>query len=97
MFEKQPMKIYTVTFKKVLDRLAEVKNCPIKDFKEKVIEQFDGYNYEGEEELLGLETWIDISSDAKYELTVKIDHKDAYEFTLYVNVFNSNATIYNVL
>ncbi|MEA3497435.1 MAG: hypothetical protein U9R16_00115, partial [Campylobacterota bacterium] len=64
---------------------------------DKVIEQFEDYNYEGEEELKGIEQWDDLSNDGKYELTVGINHEDAYEFTIYVNVENKKATIYNVL
>ena len=97
MFEKEEPKIFIITLKKVIERLSAVKNCNIEDFKEIVIEQFDDYNYEGEENIQGIESWCDISKDGKYELLVGIDHEDAYEFTLYINVENKKATIYNVL
>ena len=95
--EEQEFKIYKITFKEVLKKLSSVKNCDIQDLKDTVIEQFDNYNYEGEEEIKGIDNWCDISNDGKYELSVGIDHEDAYIFTLYVNVKDKKATIYNVL
>lgn len=95
--EEQEVKVFRVTVKKVIARLSEVKDCPVDDFKKTIEEQFDGYNYEGEEELVGLESWGDISKNGNYELSVKIDHEDAYEFTLFVKVNDKKATIYNVL
>ncbi len=97
MFEEQQVKVFRVTVKKVLQRLAEVKDCEVSKFKDIVIEQFDGYNYEGEEELIGFESWNDLSVDGKYELNVSIDHDCAYEFTLFVEVNDKRVTIYNVL
>lgn len=96
MFEEEKIKVYAVTFKEVMKRLEEIKDVEVGDFKDAVIEAFDGYNYDGEEELTGHENWS-IEDDGKYELTIKVDHEDAYEFTLYVNVSNSKATIDNVL
>ena len=95
--EQQEIKVFRVTVKKVIERLSEVKDCPIDDFKDFIIEQFDGYNYEGEEELIGFELWSDLSVNGKYELNVRIDHEDAYEFCLFVEINDKKATIYNVL
>ncbi|MEA2018378.1 MAG: hypothetical protein U9N59_08010 [Campylobacterota bacterium] len=98
MFEQEEtIKIFKITFKEVLRRLSSVENCPKEKFEQKVIEQFDDYNYEGEEELQGIENWCDISNDGEYKLNVGIDHEDAYEFTLYVRVKDKKATIFNVL
>ena len=97
MFEKEKVKVFRVTVKKVIQRLSTVKDCDVENFKDLVMEQFDGYNYEGEEELIGIESWADISSDGEYKLSIKIDHEDAYEFTLFVKVENKKVTIYNVL
>ena len=95
--EQQQVKIFRVTVKKVLQRLADVKDCEVCNFKDFIIEQFDGYDYEGEEELIGFESWSDLTVDGKHELNVKIDHDCAYEFTLFVEVNDNKATIYNVL
>ena len=97
MFEEQEVKVFRVTVKKVIQRLSTVKDCDVENFKDLVMEQFDGYNYEGEEELIGIESWADISLDGEYKLSIKIDHEDAYEFTLFIKVNEKKATIYNVL
>ena len=97
MFENEEIKIFKVTLKNVLQRLAKIENCDIKDFKNIVADQFDGYNYEGEEELIGFNLWDDITKDGEYKLSLKINHEDAYEFTLYVKITNNKATIYNIL
>ncbi|MEA3554922.1 MAG: hypothetical protein U9R39_11080 [Campylobacterota bacterium] len=95
--EKQQVKIFRVTVKKVLQRLSLVKDCEVSNFKDFVVEQFDGYDYEGEEELIGFDSWGDLSQNGKYELNVKINHEGAYEFTLFVEVNDKKATVYNVL
>ncbi len=95
--ENDKIKVFRVTLKEIVKRLSTIKDCNVDNLKDKVIEKFDGYNYEGEEELKGFDTWEDISNDGDYTLLVQIDHEDAYEFTLYVKVTNAKATVYNVL
>lgn len=95
--EEQEIKIYAVTLKKVIQRLEEIKDVAVNDFAQEVENAFEGYDYDGEEELAGWDEWPDISNDGKYELNIKIDHEDAYEFTLYVDVNNAKATVVNVL
>jgi hypothetical protein len=97
MFEQEPVKVFRVTLKEVIKRLSSIEDCDINNFKELVYEKFDGYNYEGEEELVGFDKWEDISNDGNYQLNIKIDHDDAYEFTLHTKVDNKKATIVNVL
>ncbi len=98
MFEEQRVvKVFRVTVKKVIERLLEIQDCPTEEFKEIVIEKFDGYDYEGEEELVGLDSWSDNPLDGDYSLPIKINHEHAYEFTLYVRVLENKATIINVL
>ena len=98
MFEEQrEVKVFRVTVKKVIQRLLEIKECEYTSFKEVVIEQFDGYDYEGEEELIGYDSWDDISQNGEYELPIKIDHEHAYEFTIYAKTEDGKVTIYNVL
>lgn len=98
MFEEQRVvKVFRVTVKKVIQRLLEINECPFEEFEECVIEQFDGYDYEGEENLVGFTSWDNLDTDGKYQLSVKIDHFDAYEFTLFVEVKKKKVSIYNVL
>ena len=97
MFDKQPIKVFRVTLKEVIKRLSIIKECDISKFKEEILENFDGYNFDGEEELIGFESWGDISKDGKYQLNVKIDHENAYEFTIHTTVLNKKATVTNVL
>lgn len=95
--EKREIRVFRVTVKKVIERLLEIKDCPLKNFQKSVIEKFDGYDYEDIEELVGFDTWQDISNNGEYELKIKINHEHAYEFTLYLKNQDSLITIYNVL
>ncbi|MEA3353156.1 MAG: hypothetical protein U9Q33_05030 [Campylobacterota bacterium] len=98
MFEEEgKIKIYATTFSKVLRNLATIEDCPLEVFEDRIIEEFDEYNYEGEDEVIGFDTWGDISSNGDYKLTVKVNHKDAYEITLHVTVKEKKATVTNVL
>ncbi|MEA3289927.1 MAG: hypothetical protein U9Q04_07055 [Campylobacterota bacterium] len=98
MFEEEKViKIYATTFNKVLRNLATIEDCPLEELEDRIIEEFDEYNYEGEDEVIGFDTWGDISLNGEYELKVKIDHEDAYEITLFVNVDDKKVTVNNVL
>ncbi len=98
MYEnEQKIKVFRVTVKKILERLSVLKDCDVSNFKDLVIEQFDGYDYEGEEELIGFDLWPNLNNDGSYQLNIKIDHQHAYEFTLFVEVNNQKVTIKNVL
>lgn len=98
MFEEERIvKVFRVTVKKVIERLLEIQECPIEKFQDLVVEKFDGYDYEGEEELVGFESWDDISTNGEYKLTIKINHEHAYEFTLHIKNQNNKITIFNVL
>jgi len=98
MFEEEKIvRVFRVTVKKVIERLLEIQECPIEKFQELVIEKFDGYDYEGEEELIGFESWGDITTDGEYQLTIKINHENAYEFTLHIKNLDNKITIFNVL
>ena len=98
MFEDEGrIKVYVTTFKTVIKNLSTIKECPVADLQEMVEEQFDGYNYDGEEELTGFENWPNLSQDGEYKLNVKINHEDAYEITLHTAIKGNKATITNVL
>ena len=91
------LKVFIVTTKTVIQRLEALKNIPNSNLKEKVIDAFDGYNVDGIEELVGFDSWYDYSSNGKYELNIKADHEDAYEFTLYVETKDNMSSVVNVL
>lgn len=95
--EEKVVKVYRVTVKKVIERLLSIQDCEYEKFIDEVKEQFDGYDYNDIEEIVGFENWDDISIDGNYELCVKIDHPYAYEFTLYVTTKENKISIYNVL
>jgi len=97
MFEEKEIMVFRVTVKDILERLSVLEDIDCSEFKEQVEKQFEGYDFEDIEEVIGFESWADISKDGEYELTVKIDHEDAYEFTLFTKVENQKVTVKNVL
>lgn len=98
MFDEQRVvKVYRVTVKKIIERLLSLQEISQTSFQEEVVEQFDGYDYKDIEEVTGFDTWPDLSQDGEYELMVKIDHEDAYEFTIHVKVENTKISVLNVL
>ncbi len=95
--EKKEVKVYRVTIKKIIERLLTLQNVAVQDFQNEVQEQFEGYDYKDVEDVVGFESWADISNDGKYELRVKVDHEDAYEFTLHIEVKEQKISVKNVL
>ena len=89
--------IFIVTVKDIIQRLEALKNIPIDRSKDEVENCFNRYSYEGVDELTGFDKWGDISKDGKYQLSIKIDHEDAYDFTIYVEVTDAQVSVYNVL
>ncbi|MBI3874018.1 MAG: hypothetical protein HY307_03320 [Arcobacter sp.] len=85
------------TLKQVVKDLETVTDISIGSFKSTVLEQFDRYSYEGEDEVVGFETWEDISQNGKYQLMVRINHEDAYIFTIFVVVQDGLITVEKVL
>jgi len=96
MFEENQIPVFRVTLKKVIERLSNIK-CEVSELQDIVMEQFDGYEYQDCEDVVGFDKWRKNFTDGEYQLNVKIDHPDAYELTLYVKIINNNAEIYNVL
>ncbi len=98
MFEEERVvKVYRVTVKKIIERLLSLQDIELSQFKDEVIEQFDGYEYKDIEEVTGFDSWPDISQDGEYELNVKIAHEDAYEFTIFIKVEALKVCVVNVL
>lgn len=97
IFEKQPVKVYRVTVKKLIENLSKIKDCPLEEFKEEVSDAFDGYDFNDIERLRGFENWPDITKNGTYELNIAIDDPNAYEFTLNIEVSKGLITVTNVL
>jgi len=97
MFEEQaPIKLFIKTTKQVIKELEEIQEVDLSKFKDSVEDAFDNYNVDGVEELVGFDNWNELK-DGSHELTIKIDHEDAYEFTIHTTVKDSKATVTNVL
>ena len=98
MFEEEvPFRPFKKTLKQLIKDLETIEECPLVDFWDEVVDQFDKYNYDGVEDVVGNETWGDISADGEYKLTARIDHEDAYALTLHTTVKDGKATVTNVL
>ena len=96
MFEEQ-IKVFRVTTKDVIKRLEALSNIDIDKLQDSIEECFDNYNVEGEEELIGQNSWCDFQNDGKYELNIAINYDGAYEFTVYVETKNKLCNVVNVL
>ena len=98
MFEEERvLKVYRITVKKIIERLLELQDIDVEEFSKEVEEQFDGYDYEDIEDVVGFDRWPDISNNGEYQLNVKVDHEDAYEFTIYIKTEGNKVSVVNVL
>ncbi len=97
MFNEEVIPVFRTTFNQVIKNLSTIKDCPIENLEDVIEEKFANYNYEGEEDIVGYNTWPDISKDGDYKLLVKINHEYAYEITLHTTIKDKKATVYNVL
>jgi hypothetical protein len=95
--DTQEIKVFRVILKDVIHRLESIKDIGLDDFTDEVISKFEDYNYEGEEELSGIEDWRELEDNSNYELNIKINHKDAYEFTLFCEAKDGKISIAKVL
>ncbi len=97
MFENVTPKVMTMTLYQVIKNLEALRDIEADGFFDMVEKAFNGYSYEGEDELVGSEKWPDLKQDGEYELPIRPDHEDAYELTLYVTCKNCKVTVTNVL
>jgi hypothetical protein len=95
--ETQPIKLFKKILKQLINDLEGIQNTKVEEFNDAVIDAFDGYHYEGEEDVVGIDKWPDLSKDGSYELTAKVNHEDAYELTIYITSNNGNISVTNVL
>jgi hypothetical protein len=97
MFEEGMPKVARMTLYQVIKNLEKLEEIPAEEFLNAVETAFNGYNYEGEDELVGHETWPDLRTDGDYLLPIRPDHKDAYELTLHITCSGCRVTVTNVL
>jgi hypothetical protein len=97
MFEERQPMVFKTTVSKVIKNLSAIEDCAVDEFQECVVTNFAGYAYEGEDEVIGFDSWPNLELDGKYELNAKVDHEHAYEFTIYVDVVNGKVKVTNVL
>ena len=95
--QEEQIKVFRTTVKKVVANLSLLKDIHHNDFIEEVETGFAGYDYEGEDEVIGHDVWPDISKDGTYEVCTKVNHDHAYEFTLHILVKDQKVTVTNVL
>jgi hypothetical protein len=97
MFEENENLVFRKTLRQVVKDLESINNIPLEDFQDTVLDQFDRYSYEGEDEVVGFDRWCDISQDGNYEVELKVNHEDAYLFTIYVTTKSGMLSVTNVL
>jgi hypothetical protein len=97
MFEEEQLPIFRKTLRGLILEIESIVDVPVDDFKESIIDCFEGYDYEEVEDLRGVETWTNIEQDGEYEIEVGINHQDAYLLTLHLTTTNSKVTVTNVL
>ncbi len=97
MFEIRKMKIYVVTMSEVIKRLEKIQDIELSKLRETIENAFDEYDVDGVEELIGQDKWCDYTNDGEYQLNIKIDHEDAYEFTIHIKIKNNIASVIKVL
>ena len=97
MFEEGTIGIFRKTLRQLIELIEQIKEIDISEFKDAIEDAFAGYNYDGIEDIVGFDSWGDISNSGKYELNIKIDHEDAYELTIFITNENGNIIVTNVL
>lgn len=95
--ENETRKVMAMTLGRVIKNLEALETIDAENFFEAVEKAFNGYSYEGEDELVGNENWPDLTLDGEYELPIRPDHEEAYELTLYVACKNCKVSVTNVL
>ncbi|MBT3279910.1 MAG: hypothetical protein HOF69_03490 [Campylobacteraceae bacterium] len=95
--DEGPVKVFRTTVKKVISNISELENIDCSAFAQEVETAFAGYEYEDQDEVIGHEQWTDISIDGDYQVCAKVNHANAYEFTIYITVKDQKVTVTNVL
>lgn len=95
--QNSEIKVFRKTTKQVIQELESIKDIDVVSFENSVVDAFDNYNVEGVEELVGFDSWGELKNGNDYILNIKIDHKDAYEFSLYITIKDNKISVTNVL
>jgi hypothetical protein len=94
---EEPLRSFRTTVKTVINNLSTLENIKLEVLEETIEEAFAGYHYEGEDKVIGSDCWPNMTCEGEYALNAKVDHEDAYEFTIHVVCKDGNITVTNVL
>ncbi|MFA7083184.1 MAG: hypothetical protein WC141_01475 [Arcobacteraceae bacterium] len=98
MFEESlDLTKFRTTLKKVIENIESLEDIELDGLKNEVEAAFENYDYDGEDTIKFCEKWESLENGKTYELCVGIDHEDAYELTVHMEVNSNKATVKNVL
>lgn len=98
MFEESlDLSKFRTTLKKVIENIESLEDIELEGLKDEVEAAFENYNYEGEDSIRFCEKWDNLEEGKTYELCVGIDHEDAYELTVHLEVKDDKANVIKVL
>lgn len=88
---------FRTTLKKVIENIESLENIELDGLKDEIEAAFENYNYDGEDAIKFCEKWESLENGKTYEVCVGIDHEDAYELTVHLEVNENKATVLKVL
>lgn len=88
---------FRTTLKKVIENIESLENIELDGLKDEIEAAFENYNYDGEDAIKFCEKWENLENGKTYEVCVGIDHEDAYELTVHLEVNENKATVLKVL
>lgn len=88
---------FRTTLKKVIENIESLENIELDGLKDEIEAAFENYNYDGEDAIKFCEKWDSLENGKTYEVCVGIDHEDAYELTVHLEVNENKATVLKVL
>ena len=88
---------FRTTLKKVIENIESLENIELDGLKDEIEAAFENYNYDGEDSIKFCEKWENLENGKTYEVCVGIDHEDAYELTVHLEVNENKATVLKVL
>jgi hypothetical protein len=98
MFEESlDLTKFRTTLKKVIENIESLEDIELEGLKDEIEAAFENYNYDGEDSIKFCEKWDNLEEGKTYELCVGIDHEDAYELTVHLEVKDDKANVIKVL
>lgn len=88
---------FRTTLKKVIENIESLEEIELDGLKDEIEAAFENYNYDGEDSIKFCEQWENLENGKTYEVCVGIDHEDAYELTVHLEVNDNKATVLKVL